>query len=212
MSRVLSQPTSHLQLCLSPFISLTTIPSTMKPFLILPVVFAAAALAVSHAQAPATTLLDASPVSVDDSLTALLAAIPSCILGYVALASASLGCAATDLACICSSSSSSSSSRKSRESSVVDKKTLLAAHHQQDSNSTAILGAGPGEVELVEVVEAAKTLTSTEMVTEELSLTSATAEQTSLRAARAAAPPAGTRATLALLGLGGVAMVAVCAL
>ncbi|CAK7210353.1 hypothetical protein SBRCBS47491_000749 [Sporothrix bragantina] len=199
----------------------------MNLFSLIPTVFAVTALAASSptSQSPSTTATPtttSSPSSSETSLTALIAAVPGCALGCLALVSVNLGCAATDLTCVCRSSTDASASLAAQ----------VGACLLQGCNGTSDLGAveslapricaqastaGSSVLSMVSTEIAAElstaavsSSTNTKTGAKATGTTSGT-KATSTPAA-GAAPPAGTRATMALLGIGGVAVLAVYAL
>ncbi|CAK7214044.1 hypothetical protein SCUCBS95973_002012 [Sporothrix curviconia] len=173
------------------------------------------------------------------SLTDLIAAVPGCALGCLALVSVNLGCAATDLTCVCRSSTDASASLAAQVGAC-----LLTGCSNNGTASASDDDLGAVESLAPQICAQASTagtsvlsMVSTE-IAEELSTagivssTGGTEEKTAARMTTAttttaatasgteatstpaagAAPPAGARATMALLGIGGVAVLAVYAL
>ncbi|KJR83530.1 uncharacterized protein SPSK_04583 [Sporothrix schenckii 1099-18] len=190
----------------------------------IPIVFASVASAASSSLSSSTAPTTKTSTTAT-SLPDLIAQIPPCALSCLARASTNLGCAATDLTCVCRSASGSGSGASALAAQLGACILLGPDNSCNSSDLNAVKSLAPG------ICAQATTAESTvlSVVSTEIAglLTDATATgsptQTSSGAAKAtdgskntpaagAAPPAGTRATMALLGIGGVAVLAVYAL
>ncbi|CAK7199786.1 hypothetical protein SEUCBS139899_002470 [Sporothrix eucalyptigena] len=192
----------------------------MRHFL-LPLVLASTVFAASHTSQTSAAISSTSvpATATPTSLTGLIAAVPVCALSCLALVSVNLGCASTDLTCVCRSSVDASASLAAQLGACL----LQAGCNGTDLNAVQSLAPGicaqastaaSSVLSMVstEIAGELAEVTATATASGAKTASTTSAAKTTATPAAGAAPPAGTRATMALLGIGGVAVLAAYAL